>query len=59
MPEIKKYTVTVEQDPESQDLLLPFPQELLEELGWESGDTIYWHDNHNGSYTLTKKDSQQ
>lgn len=51
--EIKtSYTVSVEQD--GDDFVLPFPDELLESVGWEIGDTIGWEQNEDGSWTLSK-----
>lgn len=38
----KTYTVTVEYDPITDDYVLPFPDEMLNELGWEIGDTLHW-----------------
>ena len=55
---MKKYTITLEEDPETGDTVLPFPPEVLEELGWIEGDTLIWNvveDNGSWSATLTKK----
>jgi len=38
----KKWTVTVEEDPETGDLILPFPEDLLKIQGWKEGDTLKW-----------------
>ena len=35
-----KYTVRVEEDTETGDLILPLPQELLDNVGWQTGDTL-------------------
>jgi hypothetical protein len=51
-----KHTVKLEEDPESGDLIMPFPEGMLEELGWKEGDTLDWKDNHDGSFSLTKKE---
>lgn len=50
----KSWTVKLEQD-ENGDLILPLP----EELGFEIGDTIEWHDNHDGSWSLVKKETEE
>jgi DNA-binding Xre family transcriptional regulator len=42
-----------DQDPEQ--LLLDLGLELCERLGWQPGDTLTWHDNEDGSWTLTKQ----
>ena len=49
-----KWTITLEEDPETGDLILPLPQELLDTQGWKEGDTLDWKDNGNGTWCLTK-----
>ena len=48
------YTVSVEQDPDTGELVLPFPPELLKSLGWNTGDELEWFDNGDGSFTISK-----
>lgn len=50
----KSWTITLEDDPATGDLILPFPDDLLEAAGWREGDTLEWIDNQNGSWTLRK-----
>lgn len=50
----KSWTITLEDDPATGDLILPFPDDLLEAAGWREGDTLKWIDNENGSWTLRK-----
>lgn len=50
----KRWTLTVEEDPETGDGVLTFPPDLLETAGWQEGDRIRWIDNHDGSWTLEK-----
>ena len=49
------YILTILEDPESGDALLQFPPDLLEQAGWKEGDVLNWHNNLDGSWTLTKK----
>lgn len=35
-----RYEVIVQEDPNSDDLILPIPQPLLDQLGWKEGDDI-------------------
>jgi hypothetical protein len=49
------WTVTVEQDPDSDDLILPLPQDLIESKGWVPGDIITWIDLGDGSWELRRK----
>jgi hypothetical protein len=50
------WTMTVEQDPETGDILLPLPPDVLTMRGWNEGDTLEWTDNGDGSWSLTKVD---
>jgi hypothetical protein len=52
----KNWTITVEEDPETGDIILPFPEDFLEEAGWVEGDTLEWTDNKDGSWSLQKID---
>lgn len=53
---LKSWTVTVQQDGE--DLVLPLPQEMLDEVGWKPGDTLEWHDQGDGTWELQRKKQQ-
>ena len=53
----KSYTVKLEEDEKTGDLLLPFTPEILDEVGWKIGDSVDWKDNHDGSFTLSKVDN--
>ena len=55
MNENKTFTVIVEEDPETGDLILPFPEGLCDQLGWNIDDTLNWEPNDDGSFTLSKK----
>ncbi len=54
----KSWTVKVEQDPDTGDLVLPFTPDMLSQVGWDFGDTIVWEDNNNGTWSLTKKENK-
>jgi len=49
-----RWTVTVEEDPETGELILPLPADLLTMQGWVDGDTLEWHDNADGTWSLSK-----
>jgi hypothetical protein len=55
--EQKRWTVTVETDSETGELVLPFTPDMLAQVGWDFGDVIQWKDNNDGSWTLTKKEN--
>jgi hypothetical protein len=52
----EKHTVTLEEDPETGDLILPFPEGMLEEMGWCEGDTLNFESKNDGSFHITKKE---
>ena len=47
--------VTLVEDEDTGDLILPIGDELMAEVGWEVGDTLNWVDNKDGSFTIMKK----
>ena len=55
---MKSWTIELQDDPETGDCILEFPPDMLEETGWKEGDVLEWHDNKDGSYTMTKKETQ-
>lgn len=55
---MNKWTITLEEDPETGDLIMPFTPDMLRQVGWDIGDTLIWEDLHNGSWSLTKKEDK-
>lgn len=49
------WTVYVEENSETGDLILPLPEELLTLQGWKDGDTLLWTKNDDGSWCLSKE----
>jgi hypothetical protein len=54
---IMKQVVTIQED-ENGELILPLGEGVCEELGWKEGDTLDWKDNGDGSWTITKKETE-
>ncbi len=54
----KTWTVTLEEDPATGELVLPFTNEMLEAVGWTEGDVIEWLDNKDGSWSLVKQSNK-
>ena len=46
--------IELEEDPVTGELILPLPDDLLAEVGWNTGDTINFADNKDGSWTMSK-----
>lgn len=53
--EQKHWSLTVEEDPETGECILQFPEDLLEAADWKEGDTLEWIDQGDGSWQLKKK----
>ena len=53
---MNSWTIKLEEDPETGDLIMPLTDEILESAGWKEGDNLEWIDNKNGSWTLRKID---
>ena len=52
------WIVSLEEDPETGDLIMPIPTALMESQGWIIGDVLTWDmDETNGSLSLHKKDN--
>lgn len=50
-----QWTITLEEaDDGSGDLVMPLPQDLLDDAGWKEGDTLKWIDNNDGTWSLKK-----
>lgn len=47
--------VTIETDPETGELILPIPTDLLSQMGWVEGTELFWIDNENGTFSLKEK----
>lgn len=56
----KTWIINLEEDPETGDLVMPLPQELLDIQGWVPGDVLEWDiEADSNSFTLKKKDGQK
>lgn len=48
--------VTIEEDPETGELFLPLPEEILNILGVKIGDTLVWEIEEDGTTSIKKKE---
>ena len=49
------FEVITQEDPETGDMLIPIPPQLLKDLGWKEGDEIDFSINENGRMVVKKK----
>jgi hypothetical protein len=50
------YEVIVQEDPETGDLILPLPPELLREMGWSEGDQLKFDLDSQGRWIISKNE---
>lgn len=53
------WIATLQEDSETGDLILLLPEDLMESQGFEVGDILKWKDNKDGSYSVSKKASEE
>ena len=51
-----KWTITLEEDPITGDLIMPIPTDCLNQMGWDIGDTLLWEELGDGAWSLKKKE---
>ena len=49
-----RYEVITQEDPETGDMLIPIPPQLLIELGWKEGDDVDFSIDEKGRIILKK-----
>jgi hypothetical protein len=54
---MSSYIADVKESPDG-ELYIEFTDEIIKEVGWKEGDVLNWKDNKDGSFTLTKKETQ-
>lgn len=54
--EKKTWIAEVQEDPNNpEELILTFPQEMLEELGWKEGDILEWNETEVNAFVIHNK----
>jgi hypothetical protein len=49
------YEVMTQEDPETGELILPIPPELMKQMGWCEGDTLDFDQDDQGRWIISKK----
>lgn len=44
----------VQEDPETGELFVVFPESLMMQLGWKEGDDLVWEERPDGSWGIKK-----
>lgn len=58
MKRIKFWAAEVKQNDEG-DLFIEFPEMLMQQMGWNEGDTMVWKVQPDGNIFLSKQDDEQ
>ena len=54
VPEFQ-FEVILQEDPETGDLILPIPPELMKQMGWVEGDNLDFNQDDKGRWVISKK----
>lgn len=49
------YEVLTQEDPETGDLILPIPPELMKQMNWAEGDELSFDQDDQGRWIISKK----
>lgn len=52
------WTIKLEEDKDTGDLILPLSDEIMKEAGWKIGDKLRWIDMKDGSWMLQRVHEQ-
>ena len=58
MSEENKWTIQLIEDPETGGLILPLTSDILNQVGWDEGDTLIWEELPSGSFSIRKKEKE-
>lgn len=55
---MKGWTIPVQEDPETGEMMIEFPDDILAAVGWKIGDSIKWDIQADGTCILTRVEGQ-
>lgn len=56
--EQKSWIIDVKED-ENGDCFIELGYQILDQLDWKVGDELEWIDNHNGTWSIVKKEDKE
>ena len=51
------WLVEVQENGKTKELFIEFPTGSIDQMGWDTGDTLLWEELPNGGYSLKKKEN--
>ena len=52
-----KWIIEVQENGKTKELFIEFPQDALDQVGWDIGNTLIWEELDHGAWQLTKKEN--
>ena len=52
-----QWIIEVQENGKTKELFIEFPQDALDQVGWDIGDTLIWEELDHGAWQLTKKEN--
>ena len=50
------WLVTVQENGKTKELFIEFPPDALDQVGWDTGDTLIWEELDHGGWQVRKKE---
>ncbi len=52
-----KWIIEVQENGKTKELFIEFPQDCIDQVGWDIGDTLIWEELDHGAWQITKKEN--
>lgn len=52
------WIIEVQENSKTKELYIEFPPDVLNQVGWDTGDTLIWEELDNNAWALRKKGEQ-
>ena len=52
-----QWIIEVQENGKTKELFIEFPQDALDQVGWDIGETLIWEELDHGAWQLTKKEN--
>lgn len=56
---VNQWIVVVQENGKDKELFIQLPEDAISQMGWAEGDVLEWLENENGSWTITKAQTQE
>ena len=50
------WTIEVQENGKTKELVIEFPKDALDQVGWDEGDTLIWEELDHGAWSIRKKE---